>query len=297
MICRYQKEIVFSIKITRANMKQSEIKALISLLDDEDYEVLNHVESKIRSMGDTVIPYLEDRWEESSLSPLMQKKLEDLIHDLQYNAFLERLVNWRKNGSEDLLEGIWAIATYQYPELSLEKLRQDVEQIYYEVWLEIRDGMHPMDQIKTLNSVIFGKLKFGANTKHFHSASNSMLNVVMESKKGNPISLCVIYLLVAQKLNLPIWGVNLPNLFILTYKSGNMQIYINVFNRGLVFSRVDIDSYIAQLNLDQNDIFYQPCNNLDIITRVLRNLTLAFEKAGDDDKVKEIDRVLVEMMK
>jgi regulator of sirC expression with transglutaminase-like and TPR domain len=278
-------------------MKQSEIKALISLLDDEDYEVLNHVETKIRSMGDTVIPYLEDRWEESSLSPLMQKKLEDLIHDLQYNAFFDRLLNWRKNGSEDLLEGMWAIATYQYPELSIEKLRQDVEQIYYEVWLEIRDGMHPMDQIKTLNSVIFGKLKFGANTKHFHSASNSMLNIVIELKKGNPISLCVIYLLVAQKLNLPIWGVNLPNLFILTYKSGNMQFYINVFNRGLVFSRVDIDNYIAQYNFPQNEIFYQPCNNLDIIRRVLRNLTLAFEKVGDDDKVKEIERALQEMMR
>ncbi len=278
-------------------MKQSEIKALISLLDDEDYEVLNHVETKIRSMGDSVIPFLEDRWEESSLSPLMQKKLEDLIHDLQYNAFYERLLNWRNTGSEDLLEGMWAIATYQYPELSLEKLRQDVEQIYYEVWLEIRDGMHPMDQIKTLNSVIFGKLKFGANTKHFHSASNSMLNIVIELKKGNPISLCVIYLLVAQKLNLPIWGVNLPNLFILTYKSGNMQFYINVFNRGLVFSRVDIDNYIAQYNFPQNEIFYQPCNNLDIIRRVLRNLTLAFEKVGDDDKVKEIEKALQEMMR
>lgn len=278
-------------------MKQSEIKALISLLDDEDYEVLNHVETKIRSMGDTVIPYLEDRWEESSLSPLMQKKLEDLIHDLQYNAFFERLLNWRNSGSEDLLEGMWAIATYQYPELSLEKLRQDVEQIYYEVWLEIRDGMHPMDQIKTLNSVIFGKLKFGANTKHFHSASNSMLNIVIDLKKGNPVSLCVIYLLVAQKLNLPIWGVNLPNLFILTYKSGNMQFYINVFNRGLVFSRVDIDNYIAQYNFPQNEIFYQPCNNLDIIRRVLRNLTLAFEKVGDDDKVKEIEKALQEMMR
>ncbi|MCU0470990.1 MAG: transglutaminase-like domain-containing protein [Arcicella sp.] len=278
-------------------MKQSEIKALISLLDDEDDEVLNHVESKIRSMGDVVIPYLEDRWEESSLSPLMQKKIEDLIHDLQYNAFFDRLIQWRDKGAEDLLEGMWAIATYQYPDLSLEKMRQDLEQIYYEVWLEIRDNMHPMDQIKTLNSVIFGKLKFGANTKHFHSASNSMLNVVIESKKGNPISLCVIYLLVAQKLKLPIWGVNLPNLFILTYKSGNLQFYINVFNRGLIFSKVDIDSYIAQLNLAQNDIFYQPCNNLDIIRRVLRNLTLAFEKVGDDDKVKEIDKVLQEMMK
>lgn len=287
----------FESKLSVTNMKKSEIKALISLLDDEDYEVLNHVETKIRSMGDTVIPFLEDRWEESSLSPLMQKKIEDLIHDLQYNAFFTRLLNWRKSGSEDLLEGMWAIATYQYPELSLAKLRQEVEQIYYEVWLEIRDGMHPMDQIKTLNSVIFGKLKFGANTKHFHSASNSMLNIVIELKKGNPISLCVIYLLVAQKLNLPIWGVNLPNLFILTYKSRSTQFYINVFNRGLVFSRADIDNYIAQYNFPQNEIFYQPCNNLDIIRRVLRNLTLAFEKVGDDDKVKEIDSALQEMMK
>jgi len=278
-------------------MKKSEIKALISLLDDEDYEVLNLVETKIRSMGDSVIPFLEDRWEESSLSPLMQKKIEDLIHDLQYNAFIERLLNWRENDSEDLLAGMWTIATYQYPELSLEKLRQDVEQIYYEVWLEIRNGMHPMDQIKTLNSVIFGKLKFGANTKHFHSASNSMLNIVIELKKGNPISLCVIYLLVAQKLNLPIWGVNLPNLFILTYKSDNLQFYINVFNRGLVFSRVDIDNYIAQYNFPHNEIFYQPCHNVDIIRRVLRNLTLAFEKVGDDDKAKEIARALQEMMR
>jgi hypothetical protein len=76
-----------------------------------------------------------------------------------------------------------------------------------------------------------------------------------------------------------------------------MQFYINVFNRGLVFSRVDIDNYIAQYNFPQNEIFYQPCNNLDIIRRVLRNLTLAFEKVGDDDKVKEIDRALQEMMR
>jgi regulator of sirC expression with transglutaminase-like and TPR domain len=278
-------------------MKQSEIKALVSLLDDDDNEVLTLVEDKIRSLGGSVIPFLEDRWEESSFNPIIQKKLEDLIHDLQFKTFYNRLLKWKEDGAEDLLEGMWAIATYQYPELSLDKLKQDLEQIYYEVWLEIRDNMHPMDQIKTLNSVIFNKLKFGANTKHFHSASNSMLNVVMESKKGNPISLCVIYLLVAQKLKLPIWGVNLPNLFILTYKSPNMQFYVNVFNRGLVFSKVDIDNYIAQLNLSPNDIFYQPCSNLDIIRRVLRNLTLAFEKVGDDDKVKEIDSVLGEMMK
>ena len=118
-----------------------------------------------------------------------------------------------------------------------------------------------------------------------------MINVVLDSRKGNPITLCCIYMIVAQRLNMPVYGVNLPNLFVLTYKKDTVQFYVNVFNKGLVFMRSDIDHYIAQLNLKPNETFYQPCNNLDIVKRVLRNLTLAFEKTGDTEKVKEIERM------
>ena len=117
---------------------------------------------------------------------------------------------------KDLLTAMWLVATYQYPDLELEKLRQELEQIYYETWLEFKPDLYPIDQIKVVNSVLFNKLKFGANTKNFHSPGNSMINVVLETRKGNPITLCVIYMLVAQKLKLPVQGVNLPNLFILT---------------------------------------------------------------------------------
>jgi regulator of sirC expression with transglutaminase-like and TPR domain len=108
------------------------------------------------------------------------------------------MIDWKEQGAKDILEGMWIIATYQYPDLSLLKLRQEIDQIYYDVWMEIREEMHPMDKVRILNSVIFGKYKFGANTKQFHAVSNSMINVVLESKKGNPISLCIIYLLIAQ---------------------------------------------------------------------------------------------------
>jgi len=114
----------------------------------------------------------------------------------------------------------------------------------------------------------------------------------MESKKGNPITLCVIYMLIAQKLKMPISGVNLPNLFILTYKQKNIQFYINAFNRGLIFSKEDIDNYIQHLQLTPMDIFFQPCDNIDIIKRVLRNLMIAFEKIGDYYKVDEIKILL-----
>ncbi|MES2733719.1 MAG: transglutaminase-like domain-containing protein [Bacteroidota bacterium] len=275
-------------------MNSNEIKALVSLLDDEDKEVLLHVEQKIISLGDSVIPFLESEWE-NNFNPVVQKKLEELIHTLQFDSLKARLLAWKESEALDLLEGMWLIATYQYPDLMLEKLKKELEQIYYEAWLDFKSDLHPFDQIKILNNVLFGKLKFGANTKNFHSPSNCMINIVLDSKKGNPISLCVIYMLVATKLKLPVFGVNLPNLFILTHKTKDAQFYINVFNKGLIFSKSDIDNYIAQLNLSPSDIFYQPCNHLDIIKRVLRNLVMSFEKTGDTDKVQEI-KILLQLI-
>ena len=122
-----------------------------------------------------------------------------------------------------------------------------------------------------------------------------MLNQVFDLKKGNPISLCCLYMLVAQRMKLPIYGVNLPNLFILTYKQGRHQFYINVFNKGLVFSKQDIDNYLKNLKLKPNEIFYQPCSNLDIVRRVLRNLIVSFEKSGQEEKEQEI-RLLLEVI-
>jgi regulator of sirC expression with transglutaminase-like and TPR domain len=185
------------------------------------------------------------------------------------------------------------VATYQYPDLSLDKLRQDVEQLFYDVWVDFKLDMHPDEQVKAMNNAFFTKLKFSPNTKHFHSPVNSMINQVLESRRGNPITLCVLYMLIARRLNLPVYGVNLPNLFVLTYKNENgVQFYINVFNRGLIFTKKDIDQYIDQLNLKRLDTFYQPCTNADIVRRVLRNLTLAFEKNGDTDRVKEVEQIM-----
>lgn len=272
-------------------MNNKEIKALVSLLDDEDKEVLEHVEQKIISLGDAVIPFLETEWE-NNFNPAVQKKLEELIHTLQFDSLKTRLTAWKEGGGQDLLEGMWLVATYQYPDLMQEKLKKELEQIYYEAWLDFKSELHPFDQVKVLNNVLFNKLKFGANTKNFHSPGNCMINVVLDSKKGNPPLLCVIYMLVANKLKMPVYGVNLPNLFILTYKTNDLQFYINVFNKGLIFSRNDIDSYIAQLNITPSDIFYQPCSNLDIVRRVFRNLIMSFEKTGDVDKVQEIKSLL-----
>ncbi|GEO06436.1 transglutaminase [Adhaeribacter aerolatus] len=272
-------------------MTNKEIKALISLLEDEDEHIASHVEEKIVSLGEPMIPYLEEEWE-SSINPEVQKKIEELIHKLQYDGLTNKFKAWKESGATNLTEGMWLVNSYQYPDASLENINKTLDQIYYEAWLHVRTDMHPYDQIKALNHVLFKLYKFSANTKNFHSPANSMLHLALETKRGNPLTLCVVYLTIAQKLGLPIYGVNLPNLFILTYKHENFQFYINVYNKGLMLSKGDIDNYILQLNLNPVDIFYEPCSNLDIVKRALRNLALSFEKMNEAEKAVEVNKLL-----
>lgn len=275
----------------KEGLTESEVKALVVLLDDDDQEVVRHVEEKIMSLGTAVIPLLEEEWE-SHFNPIIQEKIEDLVHELQFELLKERFLSWKEEGAQDLLHGLWIVATYLYPDLEFSELSEEIDQLYPELWRHMEEKMTPYDRVKVFNDIFFNKFKFRANTKNFHSPANSMINAVLETKKGNPISLCSVYLLLAQKMELPVYGVNLPNLFILTYQVGKESFYINVFNRGLIFTKADIDNYLESLQLEKKDIFYEPCANLDIILRSLRNLIVSFEKLGDYHKADELKLIL-----
>lgn len=272
-------------------MTDKELNALVSLLDDGDQEVKEHVRDKILSLGNKIIPFLENKWE-GSFNPELQKEIEEIVHDVQLNLLMERLTGWKNSNEKELLEGLWIINTYLYPELEFEQLNALMQQIYFDVWTNFKKELSVYDKIKLINNVMFNDLKFSANTKNFHSSANSMIKTVLETKKGNPISLCSVYLLVAKKLGLPVYGVNLPNLFVLTYQSGKFKFYINAFNKGLIFTKQDINNYLDHLKLDPKPEYFEPCENIEIIRRVIRNLIYSFEKIGDLDKSKEVNQLL-----
>ena len=272
-------------------LSPSQLHALISLLDDSDWEVKQHVREKLIGLGAAVIPVLEQKWEES-FNPILQKELEDLVHDLQFGLVKQRLTDWKASQNQDLLDGLWILNTYQYPDLERETLKAAIHQLYVEAWTHFSPDLQPLDQVKILNHVFFKQLQFSGNTKNFHSPSNSMLSAVLESKKGNPISLCSIYLLVSQKLGLPIYGVNLPNLFVLIYQQGETNFYINAFNKGLVFSKKEIQNFLEQLKIDPLPVYFEPCTNLAIVLRFLKNLATAFEHLGESSKLGEVKELL-----
>ncbi|MCP4521742.1 MAG: hypothetical protein GY827_08655 [Cytophagales bacterium] len=258
-------------------MNDSELRALVSLLDDEDSKKV--VEKRILELGIGVVPLLETAWEEAGMNTPLQVEIERLISQLEFKEVKFRLLKWKNETPEDLLKGMWAIATYHFPDLSLLELRQRIEHIYHTIWVEAGLAKSDIQQIRLINNVLFDRLKFGADMRDFYNPSNSMINQVLDTKKGNPISLSVIYIIIAQKLGLPIYGVNLPNLFITMYEAGEESYYINAYNRGVIFLRDDIEEYVKKLNIPFSEEYVSPCDNLAIIKRVLRNLKSSFQQA------------------
>ena len=286
-------------------MRENEFNALIRLLDDEDLEVYSQIETKILSYGKDVIPLLEDAWSQS-FDAVLQTRIENIIHKIQFDALLYELENWKNQLTQDhstLLDGAILIARYQYPDLDENKIRALIKQIRRDVWVELNDHLTALEKINVLNHIFFSVYNFSGNTTNYHAPQNSYINTALESKKGNPLMLSLIYSVIAQSLDIPVYGVNLPEHFILAYKntenyslpgqdSMGIYFYINTFSKGTVFGKKEIDAFIKQLGLTPEASYYEPCSNVEIIQRLLRNLIYAYQKINEDEKVDELQIIL-----
>ncbi|MFI5164028.1 MAG: transglutaminase-like domain-containing protein [Bacteroidia bacterium] len=289
-------------------MDKQELNALLSLLDDPDKDVFLHVREKLLSIGEKVIPVLENVWEQS-FDINIQTKIEGIIHNIQFNTTAHLLKEWASTAEQNLFTGALLIAKYQYPDLDETKLKRHIQQIRQDVWLELNDKLTALEQVKIINHILFDVHNFSGNTQNYHAPQNSYINNVLESKKGNPLSLSLVYLIVAQDLKIPIYGVNLPEHFVLCYKdvhqlmtvktkrdeemiAKGILFYINPFSRGAVFGKGQLDVYLKKMNLDIQPTHYQPCSNLEMIKRLLRNLIFSYKKLGYVEKQDELQGLL-----
>lgn len=281
-------------------MEEKELKSLITLLEDPDEEIFEAIRSKLLSLGSEAIPALESVWE-NTFNNQLQTRIEDVIQTIQFTNVKEELSHWANTGGFDLLAGTLLIARYQYPDLNEENIRRQIDLIKKDVWLELNANLTAYEKVRVINHILFEVHNFTGNTTNYHAPQNSYLNNVLESKRGNPLLLSILYSIIAQGLNIPIFGVNLPEHFILAYRDEysstndgeeSILFYINPFSKGVVFSKREIDTFLKQLKLEPKAIFYESCSNIEILKRQLRNLIFSYEKLGYPNKSEDLKKLL-----
>ncbi|MFT5337210.1 MAG: regulator of sirC expression with transglutaminase-like and TPR domain [Sphingobacteriales bacterium] len=285
-------------------MNKAKINSLIQLLDDPDERIFHQVRQALMDCGREAIPELELFWERNDFEAIFMQRVENLIHDIQFSDTIHRLKSWIKDGGGNLFDGAMIVSAYQYPDLDPITIKDKIKTLAKTIWMDMNNTFTAFEKVKIINHYFYGDFGFSGNRKNFHNPSNSFINCVLETKKGNPLSLSILYMLIAEELDEPIVGVNLPNHFVVGYLDQNnitahlsdnpqsVLFYINCFSKGMTLQKNELFSFLEQLEIEPTSAYFEPCANMDTIRRMLINLKMAFQKIGEIQKEVEIDEML-----
>ena len=282
--------------------KNKELQALINLLDEPDEKIYGAIRDRIFAHGLEAVPFLESVWE-SSFDPVIQHRIEDLIHHIQLDDLKHEIKNWSQFKHHDLLQGALLVTKYQYPDLDENTIMKKIGQITQDIWLELNQNLTGLEKVKVINHILFDVHKFSGNITNISSVDNYYINNLLDSKKGSPLSLGIIYIAIAQSLRIPIFGVDLPRHFVLSYTDeilldmrdapeGEVLFYINPFNKGAVFTRNEIELFVKQLKLEKKESYFSSCDNKTIIRRMINELINIYDQSGNPVKRDEMKELL-----
>jgi len=286
------------------HISSSKIQALIRLLEDPDPRINSVVKAKLVSYGKVVLPHIELAWHADIHNQEHQERTVEVLRQIQIDDLKVKLQKWKDSSTRDLLEGTIIISQFQFPDVDVAEIEAEIERIKQQVWLEINEDNTAFEIVKIFNHVLFDLCGFQPSKSNFHAPQNSYIDYVLKHKKGNPLSLSVLYSIIAQRLEIPIYGVNLPNQFVLGYLDENQTLkmldansdknvlfYINPFSKGRIFDSNEIEGYLRSLNIPLKNNYIEPCSNTDILKRMLKNLSYSYQKVGENGKVNELNEL------
>lgn len=275
------------------------IDALLQLLDDEDQEVYRHVHEKIVSLGAPVIPILEDAWT-SDISPETHERIETIIREIQFSSLQAEWKEWIENGCMDLLTGYILVSKFYYPEINAAEIGKKISKLKQTIWLELNYNQTELEQIQIFNQIFYGYHQFKGEqiSQHYR---NYCLPELLETKHGSAIAVGILYQIIANELNLPVYGVNLYRHYILVFCKQNIfdfsdvsflerqtMFYINPINKGILFSRNEIKDYLEKSQVEQSAEYFVAATPRAIISALLNYLLEYHENAKDSQSILDL---------
>lgn len=130
-----------------------------------------------------------------------------------------------------------------------------------------------------LSAFLFDHMGFRGNGQHYYSAGNSFLNIVLKTRTGIPLTLSLLFVAVAERLQLPASGVSLPGHFIVRVETSGEPIWLDPFNRGRELTHADCVTLASGYGASARtfrEAWLEPAAPHEIITRMLNNLRLIY---------------------
>ncbi len=266
---------------------------ILKLLDDENPEIQDIIK-------DTLL--------ENSLELILRRSAIEEQGGLQsgnsFYSFLERmrfqltqqaLQELAHTGLEDidLEKAAWVLAFWNNPRVDVPYFQAILDEMAKQIGEHMPQSGHPLAFIDHISYYLFNKFGFRGNREDYYNPENSFIDRVLETRKGIPISLSVLFILVARRLRFPVIGVPMPAHFILKFDNGTDEIFFDPFHEGKIYSRQECLAYLKKARVENPYLVLRGCPDWQIVLRMLRNIRLVFSSYREDpERTAEAERLI-----
>lgn len=203
-----------------------------------------------------------------------------------------------------LLEAVASLGHDEYPELDVQQVLGDVDQLQARLRRRIAADAGAMQKLQLLNQFFFVDLGFGGNLNNYYDPDNSYLHAVLRTRQGIPISLAVLWLELAQGLGLQAQGVGFPGHFLVKVNLAEGQVVIDPFNgqslgREALSERLEPFRHRSGLGDDFEaplGLYLQAARPRDVVARMLRNLKEIHRAQKDWERLVAVQNRLVVLL-
>lgn len=280
-----------------------EITALFNLLDDPDEEIFQTVAERIIHYGKPILPNLENLWE-TTAGNQAQYRIELLIHKVHFKELYKDFKLWAAADEPDILSGAVLMARFQHPEMDIALVLQEVEKMRRNIWLELNNYLTSLEKVNVLGTILYHYYSLkGKETSYLHP-QEFLLNTVIENKLGNAIGNGMLYLLMAELLDINVKAINIPKQFLLAYFDTEfdfeelyaegrekIQFYIDPLT-GNIYNQKDIETYLERIAIPPDIAFFSPLSSKGLMQHVLKEYSKCFDAEDSFDKKEELNSLI-----
>ena len=256
-----------------------QIPFLVHLLDDDTEEVRSQIVEELTSFG----PMLKEEVDQLFLSlNRRQNRLMDAIYETHRVMKLKQMwPSWfYLESSTGKLEASLSLLseflTAPGSDISLKHLLDDLASDYLRKYT-VKDHL-------LLAEFLFKEIGLKGNENDYYNPQNSNLVYVITAKRGIPISLTAVYILVGARLGLHIEGCHFPGHFLARIKLDNRNIYVDCFNGGQIIEEADLMHVREDLLDGLRNILEETSDAQVMVRRFLANVIRAYQMVDDEQK-------------
>ncbi len=274
----------------------TKIQYLFKLLDDESPEIQKILRSSFLKNAQELILkksfYLLQVPREQRT--LLKKKYKDLHFELVQAAFQQMLEHHLED--IDLEKAVMILAYWNNPEVDIPAIQHRLDRMAEEIHAHMPFAGHPLAFLDHINYYLFKKYRFRGNSRDYYNPDNNFIDRVLETKKGIPISLSILYILIARRMGIPILGVPMPAHFIVKFDNGTDEVFCDPFYGGKIYTRKECLAYLNSANVINPVDILRGTTDFQIVLRLMRNIKLVYSSYKEDrNKVEEMETLLQQL--